>query len=556
VNLLCLLLITALSAKGDFARIRVIWTSDLHAQLLPTTDFSSAGLPRRQLGGMSGLIKLITELKTPDCLLLDVGDFAFGSPEGDSSQGRVMTYFMNRLGYHAAVPGAHDFQDGLVNLELLARAAGFPLLADPMLNILLKRQSTLFRPVLVREVAGVRVGIVGVLDPELRKINPQLALSGLLSEEPLVQARRLLPAVTAESAEIIIVAGHISAAAGRLIAESLPAVDLVICRGEPVIVGELPSSGNAGVVLSGVYGQRVGVAEILFHKTERKVYAIEAQMVNVQPEPEPAPEVRQFILADYDRAACFSGMEFFPDAVGRWKLALTIAEALRTTSGADLAIVPPDVIEAGIAAGPLTRRDLFNSVPFRERLRMLIVPESLLNLLIKPPSLPETTPLPAIAGADLFVVSDTLSLPDFSRFAGIRLRERKNGLYKVIIPENWLAQTGIQEKGKLLPDNLTRFWLRFAENAGKLTAIPVPRLYPATLVQAQQLQQTTTGLININTADEKLLCQLPGIGQKTAQRIIEYRQTHGRFNSIEEIMNVRGIGPKKFERLKNLITVR
>jgi comEA protein len=62
--------------------------------------------------------------------------------------------------------------------------------------------------------------------------------------------------------------------------------------------------------------------------------------------------------------------------------------------------------------------------------------------------------------------------------------------------------------------------------------------------------------ININTATAELLCQLPGIGPKTAQRIVDYRQTQGRFKSIEEIMNVRGIGPKRFEQIKNLITVR
>ncbi|MEO0052497.1 MAG: hypothetical protein ABIK11_08210, partial [candidate division WOR-3 bacterium] len=109
-----LLLLAPSAGKSDFTVVRVIWTSDLHAQLLPTPDFASPGTPRRQLGGITGLIHLIQEQKTPATLLLDNGDFAFGSPEGDSSQGRVMTFFMNRLGYDAAVLGARDFRDGLV----------------------------------------------------------------------------------------------------------------------------------------------------------------------------------------------------------------------------------------------------------------------------------------------------------------------------------------------------------------------------------------------------------------------------------------------------------
>lgn len=60
--------------------------------------------------------------------------------------------------------------------------------------------------------------------------------------------------------------------------------------------------------------------------------------------------------------------------------------------------------------------------------------------------------------------------------------------------------------------------------------------------------------ININTADARTLCELPGIGEKTAAAIIEYR-TIAPFETIEEIMEVKGIGEKKYEKIKDLITV-
>lgn len=60
--------------------------------------------------------------------------------------------------------------------------------------------------------------------------------------------------------------------------------------------------------------------------------------------------------------------------------------------------------------------------------------------------------------------------------------------------------------------------------------------------------------ININTASKQELMGLPGIGAVLAQRIIEHREAHGPFKAIEEIMNVKGIGPKTFERIKNKIT--
>ena len=65
-----------------------------------------------------------------------------------------------------------------------------------------------------------------------------------------------------------------------------------------------------------------------------------------------------------------------------------------------------------------------------------------------------------------------------------------------------------------------------------------------------------SGKVNINEADQSLLETLTGIGPAKAKSIIEYREKHGSFKSIEEIMNVSGIGEKTFEKLKDHITVR
>jgi competence protein ComEA len=64
-----------------------------------------------------------------------------------------------------------------------------------------------------------------------------------------------------------------------------------------------------------------------------------------------------------------------------------------------------------------------------------------------------------------------------------------------------------------------------------------------------------TELININTASSFELETLPGIGPTTAQMIIDYREANGPFLSTEDIINVSGIGPGTYERIKDLITV-
>ena len=67
--------------------------------------------------------------------------------------------------------------------------------------------------------------------------------------------------------------------------------------------------------------------------------------------------------------------------------------------------------------------------------------------------------------------------------------------------------------------------------------------------------QNKSTKVNINTATLEELTQLPGIGEATANKIIEYRKENGKFKTVEDIKNVAGIGNSKFENIKDLITV-
>lgn len=73
-------------------------------------------------------------------------------------------------------------------------------------------------------------------------------------------------------------------------------------------------------------------------------------------------------------------------------------------------------------------------------------------------------------------------------------------------------------------------------------------------------QGSTTSIknekININKATEEELDTLPGIGESTAKKIIEYREEKGTFKNIEELKEVSGIGDAKFDKIKDLVTVK
>ena len=74
-------------------------------------------------------------------------------------------------------------------------------------------------------------------------------------------------------------------------------------------------------------------------------------------------------------------------------------------------------------------------------------------------------------------------------------------------------------------------------------------------LESYAASQTSTKKININTASLIELQKLPRIGEKVAQRIIDFRKENGKFKSTTDLLKVKGIGEKIFESLKDLITV-
>ncbi len=61
--------------------------------------------------------------------------------------------------------------------------------------------------------------------------------------------------------------------------------------------------------------------------------------------------------------------------------------------------------------------------------------------------------------------------------------------------------------------------------------------------------------IKVNSADLETLIKLPGIGRKTAQKIIEFRNLHGKFDSINDLLKIKGIGKKKLSKFKKFIII-
>lgn len=124
----------------------------------------------------------------------------------------------------------------------------------------------------------------------------------------------------------------------------------------------------------------------------------------------------------------------------------------------------------------------------------------------------------------------------------------------VLLPEGSRGQDALEAAGGFSQDA--------AEDAVNL-AKPLTdgeKLYFPTREEAESLQESVqaveSGLVNINTAGEELLCTLPGIGEARAKAIVAYREANGDFQETGDIMRVSGIKDSAFDKIKDLITVK
>lgn len=87
-----------------------------------------------------------------------------------------------------------------------------------------------------------------------------------------------------------------------------------------------------------------------------------------------------------------------------------------------------------------------------------------------------------------------------------------------------------------------------------LLAVRIPARSKVILENKQDAKVEKFCLVNINIAGETELDTLPSIGPAAAKRIITYREQFGKFKTVEELKNVKGIGKKTFEKLKERIS--
>jgi 2',3'-cyclic-nucleotide 2'-phosphodiesterase (5'-nucleotidase family) len=206
-------LVSCLLAKPLHAQpreqITLLETSDLHAYVYPYDYFGA----READIGLSRVATLIDRIRGEGnpVLLLDAGDTIQGSPLGYYHRKHPgppdpLMLAMNHLGYDAMAVGNHEFNFGLPTIESARDDASFPWLSA---NVVKEDGTPFFTPYLVKDVNGVRVGILGLITPNVPNWETPANYAGLTFLDTVETARRYVPLLREkEGADVVIVLTH------------------------------------------------------------------------------------------------------------------------------------------------------------------------------------------------------------------------------------------------------------------------------------------------------------------------------------------------------------
>ena len=206
-----LLLNLGFSSTNKNIIINLITTNDIHGAITEDKAYwLNPEYPPDMVGG-AGFSKYLKDIRSEafdnseGVLLLDGGNFFQGTPFGMADNGKTMLEWMNRLQYDAIVPGAADFISGASNLNSLINNADFPFVGANVECNNCPLMSDNFKPYIIKEIRGVKVGILGVLNSE----TPELVLLENLHnisikfEKPTLE--KWVPIIKEQGADIVIV---------------------------------------------------------------------------------------------------------------------------------------------------------------------------------------------------------------------------------------------------------------------------------------------------------------------------------------------------------------
>src|SRR5262245_9161374 len=281
----------AAALNSETVCISILHTTDLHGHILPTVDYD--GSPDR-----GGFARCATQIKrwrreNPNSILIDVGDVYQGTDVSLRNNGALMIDLFNHLEYDAWVVGNHEFDWGMECFKNALQRSNMPVLAA---NVLMegkpagefpdaKHPFVKIQPSILKEIAGIKIAIIGVTTPGMPFwLWPEFT-RGLDFRHPVEPVRRAVASAKSGGADAIVLTGHMGLKArtgGDDFANTVMALTSEFPDVAVFIAGhthqDIPSRLTNGVLFTQAdhFGIHAGRVDLLFDRNSKKLLRREA----------------------------------------------------------------------------------------------------------------------------------------------------------------------------------------------------------------------------------------------------------------------------------------
>lgn len=364
----------------DEVLLTLLHVNDTHGHLKPYT-------PKPDEPAVGGFAELAALLKTvraekPATLFLHGGDAFQGTLFYNFFKGEADFRCLNLMGLDAFTLGNHEFDDYQEVLLRALRVADFPILSANLNFSAVAELNRIVKPSIIREIAGVKVGIVGLTTDELFILTNPKYLTGILLNDPIDIAAREIEALRPQ-VDLVVLLTHVGLKTDLEIAATIDGVDVVIgghshaALPRPVVVTN--TSGHRVIVhQAGEYTQHLGFVDLAFRRATREWRLVGGGLLPITPacgrDEAVAKVVEEFdaqISREVKRVVCkvTAPLDGSKDVV-RFRestLGNLIADALREHCRADVGLCNGGGIRASINGPEVTIENILEAFPFDNR---------------------------------------------------------------------------------------------------------------------------------------------------------------------------------------------
>lgn len=361
----------------------IFHTNDVHGWIMARKSQRPAD-DGRMVGGAAAFKSLVERYKGPK-LVLDAGDWFQGTPEGNVTKGDASVDVFNAVGYDAVEIGNHDFDFGEANLRRLIRGLKMPVLGANIYEEKTGKRAPFVKPWIVKNVDGVKVGIFGLLTTNMRNLTFPENYAGLRFRREIDEAREQVRALKKQGATVIIALTHIGHEEPTMskfegdetLAAEVPGIDVIVGGHSHSFLRDPqhdPKNGTL-IVQAGSYLWVAGRVDLEIDPKTKRVLSSRGRLISLDPDkvgedPAVAAVVKRRsdeVSKVYDVVIATAQAALTRSRDGESSLGDWMTDCERGWAHADLAIQNAGGIRSDMAQGPVTMREIFNIMPFDNR---------------------------------------------------------------------------------------------------------------------------------------------------------------------------------------------